>query len=307
MEGETHEQSRKNDKRQTAIHAHDWRTGVVPEGIRMRTPRNQAHGSGYRISIFLYGLIAYAAFGAIFLYAVGFIGNFAVPKSLDSEPTTPFGTALLTDLGLLSVFALQHSIMARRGFKRMITSVIPASAERSTYVLASCFALALLFWKWQPLGGEIWHAESTAGRIAFYSAFTFGWALVFVSTIVINHFDLFGMRQVWRELTGQPQAGLKFTAPLLYRIVRHPLYVGWLFTFWSTPDMTASHLFFALVTSAYILVAIQFEEADLIQEHPEYVVYRKQVPMLIPRLVRDVSLIQPAKDSRPSAAKSYAP
>lgn len=242
-----------------------------------------------RAAIFFYGAGSYALFLATFLYAIGFIGNFGVPKSIDSQASVSWRTALMVDLGLLSLFAFQHSVMARQAFKRWITRIVPPSAERSTFVLASSLALALLFWKWQPLGGIVWNVESAAGRILLYAGFGFGWGLVLVATFVINHFDLFGLRQVWRELKGQPQARLQFVAPLLYRIVRHPLYVGWMLVFWSAPTMTISHLFFAMVTTAYILVAIRFEEADLMREHPEYAVYRKQVPMLIPRIEREVS------------------
>ena len=186
----------------------------------------------------------------------------------------------------LSLFALQHSIMARQGFKKLLTRVIPVAAERSTYVLASSLALLLLFWQWRPLGGVIWNLEAMPAQAMLYGAYAFGWLLVFVTTFVINHFDLFGLRQVWRELQGQPQTKLRFVMPVLYRVVRHPLYVGWLFVFWSTPRMTMTHLLFAVMTTAYILIAIQFEEADLLREHPEYARYREQVPMLVPGLPR---------------------
>jgi protein-S-isoprenylcysteine O-methyltransferase Ste14 len=239
-----------------------------------------------RIAIFVYGVASYIVFLASFLYAVGFIGNFGVPKSLDSPADTPLQTAILIDLGLLSVFALQHSVMARPAFKRMITRLIPAAAERSTYVLASSLALLLLFWKWQPLGGVVWDVQAPVGRIVLYAGYAFGWVLVLVTTFVINHFDLFGLRQVWRELQGKPQAKLTFVTPVLYRIVRHPLYVGWFCTFWFTPTMTVTHLFFAVVTTTYILVAIRFEEADLMAEHPEYAEYRQAVPMLVPGAAR---------------------
>jgi protein-S-isoprenylcysteine O-methyltransferase Ste14 len=205
---------------------------------------------------------------------------------MDAEPLLPWTSALAIDAGLLSLFAVQHSVMARKGFKRIITRVIPHAAERSTYVAASSIALALLFYCWQPLGGTIWSIQSAPGQFIMYFAYSFGWALVLLATFVINHFDLFGLRQVWRELQGQRQEGLRFAVPLLYSIVRHPLYVGWLFVFWSTPEMTVTHLFFAVMTTGYILVAIQFEERDLQHDHPEYVTYRKQVPMLIPRLTR---------------------
>jgi protein-S-isoprenylcysteine O-methyltransferase Ste14 len=237
-----------------------------------------------RIVVFAYGVAAYLGFLGVFLYAIGFIGNFGVPKSLDSRADVSWETALMTDVALLSLFALQHSIMARKGLKRFITRWIPHSAERSTYVVASSCALALLFWKWQPLGGVVWTVDNTTARALLYVAYAFGWTLVLVATFAINHFDLFGLRQVWTQLHGRSQAALRFSMPALYRIVRHPLYVGWLFVFWSTPDMTVSHVFFAAMTTAYILVAIRFEEADLMREHPEYAVYRTRVPMLLPRL-----------------------
>jgi protein-S-isoprenylcysteine O-methyltransferase Ste14 len=176
--------------------------------------------------------------------------------------------------------------------------VIPPAAERSTYVLASSLALMFLFWKWAPLGGVVWDVTSDAGRVALYAGCAFGWGLVLVTTFVINHFDLFGLRQVWREMRGQPQTGLKFAMPALYRIVRHPLYVGWLFAFWCTPTMTATHLLFAAVTTAYILVAIRFEEADLMKEHPEYAVYRQEVPMLVPGRSRSADDIGAADVAR---------
>ncbi|MEO8132014.1 MAG: methanethiol S-methyltransferase [Bryobacteraceae bacterium] len=246
--------------------------------------------SSAKIFVFGYGVLSYVAFLATFLYAVGFIGNFGVPKAMDSPAAISWQSALWIDLGLLSLFAIQHSVMARPAFKRMITRIIPASIERSTYVLASSLALAYLFWQWQPLGGTVWSVGSAAGTALLYMGYAFGWMLVLVATFVINHFDLFGLRQVWREFQGKPQNKIRFTMPLLYRIVRHPLYVGWFFAFWSAPVMTVTHLFFAVVTTAYILVAIQLEEADLIKEHPEYSAYRRQVPMLIPNLPRQESI-----------------
>jgi protein-S-isoprenylcysteine O-methyltransferase Ste14 len=241
-----------------------------------------------RISTFLYGAGSYVAFVATFLYAIGFLGNFAVPKSLDSPAAGPWQTALWIDLGLLSLFALQHSVMARPAFKRILTQVVPAAIERSTYVLASSLALLFLFWQWKPLGGTVWDVQNEAGKALLYAGFVFGWLLVLITTSVINHFDLFGLRQVWRHLLGKPQTGLKFATPFLYRMVRHPLYLGWFFTFWSTPVMTVTHLFFALVTTAYILVAIQLEERDLMAAHPEYAEYRKHVPMVIPGMPRHI-------------------
>jgi methanethiol S-methyltransferase len=237
-----------------------------------------------RILILAYGAVSYVIFFVTFLYAIGFLGNVGVPKSLDSPASDPWTVALMIDLGLLSLFAVQHSVMARQGFKRLITRVIPPAAERSTYVLASSLALILLFWQWRPLGGVIWDVQNEVGRAVLYSGFAFGWALVLFSTVVINHFDLFGLRQAWREFRGQPQAALRFVTPVLYRIVRHPLYVGWLFAFWSTPTMTVTHVLFAAIATAYILVAIQFEERDLMRAHPEYAEYRRRVPMLVPAL-----------------------
>ena len=252
-----------------------------------------------RISIFLYGTLSYLTCLATFLYAVGFIGNFAVPKSMDSPAGGPWQTALWIDLGLLSLFALQHSIMARPAFKRLLTRVVPAAAERSTYVLASSLALLLRFWKWRPLGGTVWDVQNGLGASLLYAGYAFGWALVLLATVVINHFDLFGLRQIWLNLQGRPQSELKFATPLLYRMVRHPLYVGWIAVFWSTPVMTATHLFFALITTIYILVAIRFEERDLVAKHPEYADYRRQVPMIVPALPRHVVISKPARSSEP--------
>ena len=239
-----------------------------------------------RILTFIYGAASYALFVVTFLYAIGFVGNFAVPKSLDSLANSQWQSALLVDIGLLSLFALQHSVMARPAFKRLLTRVVPATIERSTFVLASSAALLFLFWLWKPLGGEIWNVQSAWGKRFLYGGFAFGWGLVLFATFVINHFDLFGLRQVWRHLLGRSQSSVKFKTPFVYQVVRHPLYLGFLFAFWSTPVMTVTHLVFALVTTAYIVTAIQLEERDLMHEHPEYADYRKRVPMLVPGLPR---------------------
>jgi methanethiol S-methyltransferase len=239
-----------------------------------------------RIGVFAYGVASYALFFATFLYAAGFVGNFFVPKSMDSAPVGPFGTSLLINLGLLGLFAVQHSVMARPAFKRAWTRVVPEVAERSTYVLASSLALLLLFWQWRPLGGVVWNVQDPLARGLLHAGFAFGWLLVLATTFLINHFDLFGLRQVWLYLRGRPYTPLEFSTPGPYRLVRHPLYVGWLFAFWSTPTMTMTHLLFAVMTTVYILVAIQLEERDLVHAHPEYAAYRGRVPMLIPGFLR---------------------
>ena len=251
-----------------------------------------------RIIAFVYGVICYVFFFASFLYAAGFVGGFLVPLSLDSAPTGPFGTSLLIDLGLLGLFAVQHSVMARPAFKRVWTRVVPEPVERSTYVLASSLALILLFWQWRPLGGVVWDVQDPIGRAILWGGFAFGWLLVLVTTFLINHFDLFGLRQVWLHLLGRPYQPLPFKMPALYRVVRHPLYVGWFFAFWSTPTMTAAHLLFAVATTAYILIAIQLEERDLVAAHPEYAEYRRRVPMLVPSIRRS----EPAAGSATAAA-----
>jgi protein-S-isoprenylcysteine O-methyltransferase Ste14 len=240
-----------------------------------------------RVSIFTYGVVSYAIFFATFLYAIGFVGNFGVPRTIDGQLRGTLAAAILINLGLLGLFALQHSVMARQGFKRRLTQFVPEPAERSTYVLASSAALLLLFWQWQPIGGVVWSVESSVARALAYGLFAFGWATILFCTFLINHFDLFGLRQVWLALVDRPYTALRFATPSLYRVVRHPLYVGWLLAFWATPTMTATHLLFALTTTAYILIAIRFEERDLVRAHGEsYVAYRRRVPMLIPRLPR---------------------
>lgn len=240
-----------------------------------------------RLILFAYGVACYAIFFATFLYALCFVGNFIVPRTIDGAPQMGFLPALAINLGLLGAFALQHSIMARPAFKRVWTRVIPESAERSTYVLFSSVALIALFYWWQPLGGVIWSVESPIGQALLYGAFFTGWMLVLVSTFLINHFDLFGLRQVWLQLVGKPYTHLRFGTPGPYRLVRHPLYLGWLFAFWATPTMTATHLLFAVMTTAYILIAIQLEERDLIDSHgDDYRRYRERVPMIIPFLRR---------------------
>jgi protein-S-isoprenylcysteine O-methyltransferase Ste14 len=236
-----------------------------------------------RLTILTYGVVSYAIFFATFLYAIGFVGNFLVPTSLDGEPAVPLGTALLINLTLLGAFAIQHSVMARPAFKRWWTRIVPKPAERSTYTLFSSLLLIALFALWEPMGGTVWNVEDTIGRAVLYGLFGMGWMIVLLSTFLINHFDLFGLRQVWLYFRGREYTPLKFDTPWLYRHVRHPLYVGWFFAFWATPTMSVAHLVFALATTGYILIAIQLEERDLIGEHGRrYEDYRREVPMLIP-------------------------
>ena len=236
-----------------------------------------------RIAFFIYGTLSYLIFLGTFLYAVGFIGNFGVPTKLDGVRSGSLGFALAVDVALLGLFAMQHSVMARKGFKDWWTRIVPKPLERSTYVLFSSLALILLFWQWQPLGGVVWSIQDPMARFILRGLFAFGWGLVLVSTFLINHFDLFGMRQVWLYLLDRPYTALRFGTPGPYRLVRHPLYVGWLFAFWSTPTMTLAHLLFSIATTAYILIAIQLEERDLVREHGDsYEAYRRSVPMLFP-------------------------
>ena len=240
-----------------------------------------------RILVFVYGCVAYALFLATFLYAVAFIGGFAVPTQLDGPPTSPFSTALAVKVLLLSAFAVQHSVMARRWFKNWWTQVVPYAVERSTYVLFASLALDLLFWQWRPLGGTVWSVQQPVMRTLIWAVFAYGWLQVLVMTFFINHFDLFGLRQVWLHLIGRQYTRVGFSTPAPYRFVRHPLYLGFLLAFWAAPTMTVAHLVFAVVTTAYIVVAIQFEERDLAHEHgASYQAYRLRVPMLSPRLHR---------------------
>jgi methanethiol S-methyltransferase len=239
----------------------------------------------HRIGVFVYGVLSYACFLATFLYAIGFVGGFGVPRSIDSATEGPLGVAVVIDLMLLAVFALQHSVMARPAFKRWWTRIVPEPAERSTYVLASSLALLLLFWQWRPIGGLVWRVDNPVGQTALHGLFAAGWLTVLVATFLINHFDLFGLRQVYLHLRGEPYRALGFVTPGPYRHVRHPLYVGWLLAFWVTPTMTAAHFLFAVTTTAYILVAIRLEERDLGEVHGKrYAEYRRSVPMLVPRL-----------------------
>jgi protein-S-isoprenylcysteine O-methyltransferase Ste14 len=259
-----------------------------------------------RLLLLTYGVLCYALSLATFLYAVGFIGGFLTPTRLDGPAHGSRAAALAIDGGLLVLFALQHSGMARPGFKGWLTRFVPAPAERSTYVLLSSAALLVLFWQWRPLGGIVWEVQGEAARAAVFAASAAGWGMVLATTFLINHFDLFGLRQVWLAFRGVPYTPLRFTTPGPYRLVRHPLYIGWLTVFWAAPTMTAAHLLFAVGMAAYILAAIRWEERDLVAAHPEYAAYRRRVPMLLPRL-RVGTVPSGPGDGLPPAAEETGP
>jgi protein-S-isoprenylcysteine O-methyltransferase Ste14 len=231
----------------------------------------------------LYGTICYLVFLGSFLYAIGFLGNVVVPKSIDSGPAGGFPTALLVNALLLGLFAVQHSVMARPGFKRWASSVMPKAIERSTYVLLSSALLSFLFLEWQPLPAVVWRVEQPIGRAALVATFWAGWLIVLLSTFMINHFDLFGLRQVYLAMTGKAYSDPQFQRTFFYKLVRHPIMLGFLIAFWATPTMTAGHLLFSIATTAYIFLGVQLEERDLMAAHGErYEAYRQEVPMLLP-------------------------
>lgn len=243
-----------------------------------------------RMLAFVYGLLAYAVFFVAFLYAVGFVGDLVVPKTLDSGTPGGLWSALIVDALLLTLFAVQHSGMARRGFKRWWTRIIPEPVERSTYVLLASLVLLLLFALWRPIDATLWRVTSPAGVAVLWTLYALGWAIVFFSTFMIGHADLFGLRQVWLHLTDRQRPTDQFRTPLLYRIVRHPIMLGFLIAFWAVPVMTGGHLLFSVATTGYILIAVQLEERDLIARHGEkYLRYRRDVPAFVPLPGRGVS------------------
>jgi methanethiol S-methyltransferase len=238
-----------------------------------------------RVLIIGYGSMAYLTFPAAFVYAIGFLGNIGVPRSVDNGIAAPFGEGLAVNLALLALFAVQHSVMARPGFKRWWTRFVAPSVERSTYVLIASVVLFVVFWQWRTMPAVVWDVTSPSGRAAVWAAFWLGWVTALASTFMISHFELFGLRQAYLAWRGRkPNIDTGFRTPLLYRLIRHPLMVGFLMAFWSAPTMTAGHLLFAVVTTAYILIAVQLEERDLVASlGTPYREYRRRVPMFVPR------------------------
>jgi methanethiol S-methyltransferase len=238
-----------------------------------------------KLFAFLYGLVAYLAFFVVILYSIGFVTGLGVPKTIDSGPVGPPLQAIVVNLLLMSLFAIQHSVMARPQFKKWWTQFVPASVERSTYVLFANVVLALLLWQWQPIPTVIWQIDNPQIAAVLLGLSLLGWLIVFSSTFLINHFELFGLHQVINNLAGKPMPTVRFRTPLLYNLVRHPLYLGFIIAFWITPVMTAGHLLFAAVTTAYIFVGIALEEHDLITVFgDEYRRYRQRVAMIVPFL-----------------------
>ncbi|MHC4957898.1 MAG: methanethiol S-methyltransferase [Planctomycetota bacterium] len=236
-----------------------------------------------RIATFAYGVVSYVIFFGTFLYAIGWVGGFLTPTSVDRGPEAPLAQALAINLGLLGLFAVQHSGMARIGFKRWWTRIIPASIERNTYVLATCVAMWAMYMLWHPLPGTIWSVSTPAARATLHGLYGFGWLVVLCSTFMINHFDLFGLRHAYLNLKGQPIGTLSFRSPLLYKLVRHPIQLGFLIAFWAAPDMSVNRFLFAVGCTGYILVGLYLEERDLVAQYGDtYRAYQRRVFQLLP-------------------------
>jgi protein-S-isoprenylcysteine O-methyltransferase Ste14 len=264
-------------------HARVTGSGGCP--VHVRGPAATADNKAQHIVTVLYGVVSYVLFLAVFLYLVGFVTDVAVPRSIDRAGEAPLGRAVVIDIGLLTLFALQHTVMARPGFKRWWTRFVPAPIERSTYMLLAGAALVLMFWQWRAIDTVVWHVESVPAPAIVYALAGVGWLTVLAATFMIDHFDLFGIRQVLDAWRSKPRDEAGFREVLLYRVVRHPLLLGFLIAFWATPTMTAGHLLFAVAMTVYIVIAVRFEERDLVDALGEpYRRYQDRVPKLMPRL-----------------------
>ena len=236
-----------------------------------------------KVIAFLYGAVSYLLFFIVFLYFIGFVGNFYVPKTIDSGVAGPVGEAVIVNLLLIALFGVQHTVMPRRGFKAGWTRIVPKSVERSTYVLFSSLLLALMFWQWRPMTDVVWEVANPTGAMVLWALFALGWGLILLSSFLIDHFELFGLSQVTANLLGKASPKHEFRQPFLYRLVRHPLLLGWIIVFWATPSMTTGHLLLAAGMTVYILIAIPYEERDLESYLGEsYRDYQRQVPKLVP-------------------------
>lgn len=257
-----------------------------PQAATAATPKSQA--SLGRLLALSYGLVSYVVFLVAFLYAIGFVGNVIVPKAVDTGAEVPLQEALIVNVLLLGFFAVQHSLMARPEFKRWWTKIVPKTIERSTFVLFASLALLLLYWQWRPIPTIVWSVDSDFGRLLLNGLYLIGWLIVFLGTFMINHFDLFGLRQVYLSLRNRDYTDLGFRTPFFYRFLRHPIMLGFIIAFWATPVMTVGHLLFSVATTIYILIALQLEERDLVKHFGEqYREYRRKTPMLIPRMPKD--------------------
>jgi protein-S-isoprenylcysteine O-methyltransferase Ste14 len=261
-------------------HSKDGSIALDPYPTRSTAlPGRTVRDTAGRVAAFLYGLVAYSVFLGTILYAIGFVTGLVVPKTIDTGTAAPLTEALIVNVLLMSLFAVQHSVMARRQFKEWWTQYVPKSVERSTYVLLASLALVLLFWQWRPIPAVVWHIANPTLAMTILGVSLIGWVMVFASTFMINHFELFGLHQVANNLTGRPMPQIRFRTPMLYKVVRHPIYLGFIIAFWVAPTMTAGHL----LTTAYIFVGIALEEHDLIELFgDEYRRYRERVSMLVP-------------------------